>query len=93
MLLLLVLSVFLLAPGSVPAGEASGLTSQPVDPVPAEKLLGGADMGLLRDTLDRPPSPTRTDANGWTDLHYAAALNRPEAAAALLDAGAEVDSG
>ena len=42
--------------------------------------------------LGRPPSPTQTDANGWTDLHYAAALNRPEAAAALLDAGAQVDS-
>ena len=32
------------------------------------------------------------DGNGWTDLHYAAALDLPEAAEALLTAGARVDA-
>ena len=48
------------------------------------------DVGKLRDVLGRELSPTAVDENGWTDLHFAAALNLPELAKALLDAGADV---
>ena len=48
------------------------------------------DVGKLREVLGRPPSPTAVDENGWTDLHWAAALNRPELANALIDLGADV---
>ena len=41
--------------------------------------------------LGREPSAEAADENGWTDLHWAAVLNLPEAARALLDAGAAVD--
>lgn len=46
----------------------------------------------LAIALGREPSPTAADANGWTDLHYAAALNLPELALCLLAAGAFVDA-
>ena len=48
------------------------------------------DIGTLREVLGRTPSPIAVDENGWTDLHWAAALNLPELAEALLDAGADV---
>ena len=53
--------------------------------------IDSGDAGRLRAVLGRPPSPTAVDENGWTDLHWAAALNLPEQAGALLDAGADVD--
>lgn len=37
-------------------------------------------------------SPDTKDENGWTDLHYAAALNFPGLASALLDAGADPEA-
>ena len=42
--------------------------------------------------VGREPSPKAVDANGWTDLHTAAAMNAPALAAYLLDAGAGVDA-
>ena len=42
--------------------------------------------------LGRAWSATHGDENGWTDLHYAAALNRPDLARRLLDAGASIDA-
>ena len=42
--------------------------------------------------VGREPSPKAVDANGWTDLHTAAAMNAPALAAYLLDAGASVDA-
>ena len=46
----------------------------------------------LAQRLGRNFSPDARDENGWTDLHYAAALNLPGLASALLDAGAEPDA-
>ena len=45
------------------------------------------EIGKLRDVLGRDLSATAVDENGWTDLHWAAALNQPKVAAALLDGG------
>ena len=42
--------------------------------------------------LGRAWSATHGDENGWTDLHYAAVLNRPDLARRLLDAGASIDA-
>ena len=46
----------------------------------------------LAAMLGRWFSPDAKDENGWTDLHYAAALNLPGLASALLEAGADPDS-
>ena len=54
---------------------------------PTEWLVSGTSP--LSKRLGRALSPTAVDENGWTDLHYAAALNLPELAKALLDAGAD----
>ena len=51
------------------------------------------DAIKLTGLLGRWFSPDAKDENGWTDLHYAAALNLPGLASALLDAGADPDSG
>ena len=42
--------------------------------------------------VGRPPSPAAKDANGWTDLHYAAVLDLPSLAERLLESGATVDA-
>ena len=42
--------------------------------------------------LGRAWSATHGDENGWTDLHYAAVLNRPDLARRLLDAGASMEA-
>ena len=51
---------------------------------------GGQAAAALSRVLGRELSPTEADENGWTGLHYAAALNLPALAEALLDAGADV---
>ena len=43
----------------------------------------------LAKLLRRKFSPDARDKNGWSDLHYAAALNLPGLASALLDADAD----
>ena len=48
------------------------------------------NIGNLREVLGRVPSTTVVAENGWTDLHYAAALNLLELATALLDSGMDV---
>ena len=62
---------------------------------------GGAAQGTaqsegladqLRAWLDRDFSPVHADENGWTDLHYAAALDLPLMALRLLNAGAAVNA-
>ena len=58
----------------------------------AKARLAGLHIGNLRDVLGRELSPTVADENGWTDLHYAAALNLPELVKELLAAGASVDA-
>ena len=50
------------------------------------------DAGRLRDLLGRELSPTAVDGQGWTDLHWAAALDLPDLAKALLEAGADADA-
>lgn len=51
------------------------------------------DAGLpYAPELGRAWSAAHGDENGWTDLHYAAVLNRPDLARRLLDAGASIDA-
>ena len=47
------------------------------------------DAHKLAKLLGRRFSPDARDENGWTDLYYAAVLNLPGLASALLDAGAD----
>ena len=47
------------------------------------------DALKLAGLLGRWFSPDAKDENGWMDLHYAAALNLPGLASALLEAGAD----
>ena len=56
------------------------------------KIRFPRDASHLTQTMGRPLSPYRTDENGWTDLHYAAALNLPDSARNLLAQGASVDA-
>ena len=56
------------------------------------KIRFPRDAGDLTQTMGRPLSPYRVDENGWTDLHYAAALNLPDSARNLLVQGAGVDA-
>ena len=46
----------------------------------------------FRRALDRRLDPHMAGTDGWTDLHYAAILNLPRLAAALLRRGAAVDA-
>ncbi len=50
------------------------------------------ETAQFRAGVGRPPSPTAKDANGWTDLHYAAVLNLPSLAKRLLESGAKADA-
>ena len=50
-----------------------------------------AEVEALSAVLGRPLSADAADENGWTDLHYAAALNWPELVRMLLDTGARID--
>ena len=56
------------------------------------KIRFPRDASHLTQTMGRPLSPYRMDENGWTDLHYAAALNLPDSARNLLAQGASVDA-
>ena len=66
------------------AKEEAERKARPEESSPTAKKLSGL--------LKRPFSPTAVDENGWTDLHYAAILNMPEVARALLDAGADPEA-
>ena len=45
----------------------------------------------FKNLLGRAPSTTAEDENGWTDLHWAAALNLPETVKKLVQAGMSVN--
>ncbi|MDE2739831.1 MAG: ankyrin repeat domain-containing protein [Paracoccaceae bacterium] len=45
----------------------------------------------FHDLLNRKPSINAVDENGWTDLHWAAAMDLPGIALRLVNAGANVD--
>ncbi len=69
-------------------GNLSVITSAFVLDRISSVMSPGPDPTNLREILGREPSPSETDENGWTDLHYAAALNLPNLARTLIDAGA-----
>ena len=50
------------------------------------------DASELTKTVGRMLSPYRVDGNGWTDLHYAAALNLSAPARSLLRQGAPAEA-
>ena len=50
------------------------------------------ETAQFTEKVGRPPSPTEKDANGWTDLHYAAALNFASLAERMLESGAKADA-
>ena len=47
-----------------------------------EARISNIDVGNLCEVVGRQLSATATDVNGWTDLHYAAAMDLPETAGA-----------
>ncbi len=55
-----------------------------------EMIIAALDVGGLREVLGRALSPEAVNEDGWTDLHYAAALDLPELVRALLDSGADI---
>ena len=71
-------------------GKRTILLPDHLDQMIAEDHLAALDVGKLREVLGRALSPTLADENGWTDLHYAAALNQAELVRALLNAGAKI---
>ena len=76
-LLIAALAAPALFPGSIQTAQAAPLADE------TAQFTAGAG---------RPPSPTAKDANGWTDLHYAAALNLTSLANHLLQSGAKADA-
>ena len=85
----LALGVVAMLAAVVSAGDARQLQSETSTVTEAAASLGDLDIGPLRGVLGRMPSPAEVDQNGWTDLHYAAALNLPELVEALLLGGAD----
>ena len=55
-------------------------------------LAGSDGAERLRAALQRDLSPAAIDENGWTDLHYAAAMNLPNAVGVLVQAGAGINA-
>ena len=81
-------------------------TARQPDAVPAEdvfiqllSILVGEDLVSTNQDeenqfyvlLNRKPSINAVDENGWTDLHWAAAMDLPGIALSLVNAGANVD--
>ena len=66
-------------------------TYTPMDYLPYSGRFSPAALELEK-LLGCRFSPDATDESGWTDLHYAAALNLPGLASALLEAGAAPDA-
>ena len=73
-------------------GKRVSLSPEDVAAMVAAAPLVDLEVGKLREAIGRQLSPTATDENGWTDLHWAAALNLPELARALLDNGADINA-
>ena len=74
------------------AGKRVGLSPEDVAAMIAAAPLVDLEVGKLREAIGRQLSPTAADENGWTDLHWAAALNLPALARALLDNGADISA-
>ena len=54
---------------------------------------GVSQTAALSALLGRGLSASRSDENGWTDLHYAAVLNLPDAVRHLVERGADTNDG
>ena len=80
------IAALLIATLAAPALLPDGIQTAQADRLADETARFATEAG-------RPPSPTAKDANGWTDLHYAAAVNLPSVAKRLLESGAKVDAG
>ena len=66
--------------------------SKPEPPAPVATTPATERARKLSRLIGRDFSPNAVDgASGWTDLHYAAALDLPQVARSLLDAGMDVD--
>ena len=79
----------LVAPQAVESDPPSTpVESRPSVPDPREV----SRIDELSEMLGRPLSPSRGDDNGWTDLHYAAALNLPDVVTQLVNRGANVNA-
>ena len=76
-LLIAALAAPMLLPGGIQTARADRLADE---------------TAQFRAGVGRPPSPTAKDANGWTDLHYAAVLDLSSLAKRLLQSGATVDA-
>ena len=76
-LLIAVLAAPLLLPGGIQTARADRLADE---------------TARFTTGVGRPPSPTAKDANGWTDLHYAAVLDLSSLAKRLLESGAKVNA-
>ena len=76
-LLIAALAAPMLLPGGIQTARADRLADE---------------TAQFRAGVGRPPSPTAKDANGWTDLHYAAVLDLSSLAKRLLESGATVDA-
>ena len=90
------------APDGVPgrATRAAIEDWQTAKGLPATGYLNAASMQALRGpglpsyspVLGRAWTASHADENGWTDLHYAAVLNRPDLVRRLLADGAALDA-
>ena len=76
-LLIAALAAPVLLPGGIQTARADRLADE---------------TAQFRAGVGRPPSPMAKDANGWTDLHYAAVLDLSSLAKRLLESGAKVDA-
>ena len=76
-LLIAALAAPMLLPGGIQTARADRLADE---------------TARFRAGVGRPPSTTAKDANGWTDLHYAAVLDLSSLAKRLLQSGAKADA-
>ena len=75
-------------PAAEAVAEVTAPGYTPLDYLPYSSRFT-PDAHKLAKLLGRGFSPNAKDENGWTDLHYAAVLNLPGLASALLEAGAD----
>ena len=73
-------------------GKRTTFSPERLDTIIMELRLSGLDTAEIREVLGRQLSATAVDEDGWTDLHYAASLNRPDLVGVLLDSGAKIDA-
>lgn len=78
-------------PAPAPAAAPTATAAVVVAPAGVTAVNDGERR--LSALLDRDLSAFYRDENGWSDMHYAALFNLPEAVSALVDRGADVDAG